>query len=327
MPCQFEDFDYNYITNDFSFCDRMNMPLPSIKFLLLLFFLLPIIYVHYRGHARLKFLRQLTDHSALLAPYNVLVYLFSNAPDKPLFETLDFPQLANLRNNWQIIRDEALLLSNEGHIRSSTGHNDAGFNSFFKEGWRRFYLTWYGESIPSAETLCPKTVALLKATPGVKSAMFALLPPGGKLNPHRDPFAGSLRYHLGLVTPNSPDCNIHVDGEKYFWRDGEDIMFDETYVHWAENKTDVTRIILFCDVERPLKTRLMRSINRFLARQLGKATVTQNFEGERVGAINKFFAFFHQLDERRKQFKQYSKTGYKLTKICLVVALLYIIFV
>jgi beta-hydroxylase len=302
------------------------MALPSIKFLLLFLFLLPIIYIHYRGHARLKFLRQLTDHSAFLAPYNLLAYAFSAAPDKPLFDTHDFPQLANLRDNWQTIRDEALLLSNEGHIRAATGHNDAGFNSFFKAGWCRFYLTWYGESIPSAETLCPKTVAFLKATPGVKSAMFALLPPGGKLNPHRDPFAGSLRYHLGLVTPNSPDCNIHVDGEKYFWRDGEDIMFDETYVHWAENKTDVTRIILFCDIERPLKTSVMRGLNRFIARQLGKATLTQNFEGEKIGALNKFFAFFHQLDEWRKQFKAFSKTAYVLAKILLMALLIYAIF-
>jgi beta-hydroxylase len=301
------------------------MPLPLIKYLLLLFFLVPVLYIHYRGHARLKFLRQLTDHSAFLAPYNLLAYAFSSAPDKPLFDTHDFPQLANLRNNWHIIRDEALQLSNEGYIRAATGNNDAGFNSFFKTGWRRFYLNWYGESIPSAETLCPKTVALLKATPGINAAMFALLPPGGKLNPHRDPFAGSLRYHLGLVTPNSPDCHIYVDGEKYFWRDGEDIMFDETYVHWAENKTDVTRIILFCDIERPLKTNMMRKLNHFVSRQLGKATVTQNVEGERVGAINQFFAFFHQMDEWRKQFKQYSSTGYKLTKILLVMALLYLL--
>jgi beta-hydroxylase len=163
----------------------------------------------------------------------------------------------------------------------------------------------------------------LKSTPGINATMFALLPPDGKLNPHRDPFAGSLRYHLGLVTPNSPDCNIYVDGEKYYWRDGEDIMFDETYVHWAENKTDIARIILFCDIERPLKTDAMRAVNRFIARQLGKATVTQNIEGERVGAINKFFAFFHQLEEWRKQLKVFSKPAYLLTKILLFILLLY----
>jgi beta-hydroxylase len=105
-----------------------------IKYFLLSLFLLSILYVHFRGHARLKFFRQITDHSAFLAPYNVLMYLFSAAPDKALFSTRDFPQLANLRNNWQTIRDEALQLSNEGHIRAATAHNDAGFNSFFKQG-------------------------------------------------------------------------------------------------------------------------------------------------------------------------------------------------
>nr|BFE90647.1 hypothetical protein GCM10020185_11830 [Pseudomonas brassicacearum subsp. brassicacearum] len=83
--------------------------------------------------------------------------------------------------------------------------------------------------------------------------MFALLPGDSHLNPHRDPFAGSLRYHLGLSTPNSDDCRIFVDGQIYAWRDGEDVMFDETYVHWVKNETPQTRVILFCDVERPLK--------------------------------------------------------------------------
>ena len=51
--------------------------------------------------------------------------------------------------------------------------------------------------------------------------MFANLPPGGKLVQHRDPYAGSLRYHLGLVVPKSPgECRIFIDGQSYSWRDG-----------------------------------------------------------------------------------------------------------
>ena len=42
--------------------------------------------------------------------------------------------------------------------------------------------------------------------------MFAELPPGSRLVRHRDPYAGSLRYHLGLLTPNDPGCFIEVDG-------------------------------------------------------------------------------------------------------------------
>lgn len=111
----------------------------------------------------------------------------------------------------------------------------------------------YDNPHPSAATLCPDTLAILEEIPTVKAAMFTMLPPGGTLGLHRDPYAGSLRYHLGLVTPNHDDCAIIVDGERYSWRDGEEVIFDETYLHWAANKTDQDRIILFCDTERPMK--------------------------------------------------------------------------
>ena len=83
--------------------------------------------------------------------------------------------------------------------------------------------------------------------------MFAILQPGGASRIRTATHSqGSLRYHTGLVTPDS-DAAIVVDGERYSWRDGEAVMFDETFIHWAENKTDTTRIILFCDIERPLR--------------------------------------------------------------------------
>jgi beta-hydroxylase len=89
---------------------------------------------------------------------------------------------------------------------------------------------------------------------------------------HRDPYAGSLRYHLGLVTPNDDGCWIDVDGQRYSWRDGEDVVFDETYIHQAKNETNVDRIILFCDVERPMRFRWAQAVNRWFATHLVQAT-------------------------------------------------------
>ena len=40
------------------------------------------LFVHFRGRVRLKFGRQLTDHSTFTAPYNALVYLFSGVPNR-----------------------------------------------------------------------------------------------------------------------------------------------------------------------------------------------------------------------------------------------------
>lgn len=296
------------------------------KFLVLYVFLISILYVHFRGRVRLRFYRQLFNHSALLAPYNVLMYAFSSVPSRPILDVRQFPALNPLRENWRTIRDEAMSLFDEGYIRAAEKNNDASFNSFFKEGWKRFYLKWYQDALPSAATLCPRSVALVNAIPQVKAAMFALLPPGSHLNPHRDPFAGSLRYHLGLITPNSDNCRIFIDGQPYSWRDGEDIVFDETFIHSAENLTDVTRVILFCDVERPLHTAPMRWINRGVSSLLGRATATQNLEHERVGVVNRLYGFAHAVGVQRKRFKRATPLGYRATKIVLAALVLYLLW-
>ena len=152
--------------------------------------------------------------------------------------------------------------------------------------------------------------------------MFAMLPPGGKLGAHRDPFAGSLRYHLGLVTPNSDKCRILVDGVPCVWRDGEAFMFDETFIHSAENATDQSRIILFCDVERPMKYVLLSAINRWVSRHIVKASATQNVEGEHVGVLNKVFSWLYEIHLAGQRVKRWNRKVYYALKYALVIAMI-----
>ena len=207
-------------------------------------------------------------------------------------------------------------------MRSPGGRDDAGFNSFAKTGWKRFYLKWYGAAHPSALRLCPRTTELLRAIPNVSGAMFATLPPGAVLNPHKDPYAGSMRYHLGLVTPNDDACRIDVDGQRYSWRDGEAVIFDETFIHTAENRTDVERLILFCDVERPLRGGFARSFNRWFGRHVVAAASSPNEVGDHTGLINRLFFLSDVAGQYRRRFKAWNRTAYKLTKGALMVALL-----
>jgi beta-hydroxylase len=277
------------------------------------------LFVAFRGRARLSFTRQVTDHSTFFAPYNVLMYWFSAVPNRPMLKVSSVPDLVRLRENWQTIRDEAVALFDHGRIKAADSYNDMGFNSFFRSGWKRFYLKWYDEPLPSALALCPKTVALLKEMPSVKGAMFATLAPGGRLVTHRDPYAGSLRYHLGLVTPKSPgECRIFVDGEPYTWRDGDDLLFDETFLHYAENTTNETRIILFCDVERPLRTRFMTAVNRWVSRHIIRESATQNVEGERVGLLNRMFAHVYKVRLVGKRMKAWNRRVYYAVKYALI---------
>lgn len=298
----------------------------SPKWLLALAWVLSVAYVHWRGKVRHPFWRQLADHSTLVAPLNALIYAFSSTPRTPILDPRTFPELDVLRDHWEVIRDEAAALYGIGAIGRSDDTNDLGFNSFFKNGWGRFYFHWYGTFLPSARELCPRTCALLEQTPNVKAAMFTLLAPGGRLPRHRDPWAGSLRYHLGLITPNDDACRIIVDGEVRSWRDGQDLMFDETFIHTAENFTDRHRIILFCDVERPLNNPLARLYNRFIGRTLAAASASRNRPGEPLGVLNYAFKYVYALRRFGKMLKAQNRRLYYALKYTLLLGLAYWIF-
>jgi beta-hydroxylase len=298
-----------------------------IKFSILFIYIIAVAYTQFRGKVRLKFFRQLVNHSTFIAPINALMYLFSGVPTKPFLDTADFPELKVLRDNWQVIRAEAQQLVELGYIKAAERNNDLGFNSFFKRGWKRFYIKWYENFLPSAMELCPQTINLLKNIPNIHGAMFTMLPQdGGRLKPHRDPYAGSLRYHLGLVTPNSEDCRIYVDGTLYYWQDGKDVIFDETYIHSARNDTDIDRIILFCDVERPITNRFVRYLNRLICKYVVSESATQNVPTDPVGRLNKIYKYYDFLSSQVLRIKKFNKPTFQVLQFASLAGLFYWIF-
>jgi len=199
--------------------------------------LVSIAYVYrFRGNARYEnFSEYLRKGWPIFTPLNCLLYTFTSKDmRRPILNPSDFEGLEEIQKNWEVIREEALALHKEQVLQKTSEPNsksyyDIGFRTFYKYGWSKFYLTWYGHVHESAQRLCPKTVEIVKSIPCVNGAMFTILPVGSKLTRHLDPVACSLRYHLGLSTPNSDQCFINIDGQDYSWRDGEHLVFDETY--------------------------------------------------------------------------------------------------
>jgi len=103
------------------------------------------------------------------------------------------------------------------------------------------------------------------------------------------------------------------------WRDGEAFMFDETFIHSAENATDVNRIILFCDVERPMKYGVMTAINRWVSHHIVKASATQNVDGEHVGVLNKVFGKLYEVHLASRKVKEWNRKVYYTLKYSLTV--------
>jgi beta-hydroxylase len=307
------------------------LPHPSILWspgaIILYILILSAVYIHFRGKMRFKFFRQIFDHSTFMAPINILMYGFSKVPNTPYVDIDKFEELKIFSENWETLKEEALSLNESQTIKGSDKYNDIGFNSFFRRGWKRFYIKWYAKDYhESAKDKCPKTIELINQVPSIKAAMFVVLPSGSKLPKHRDPYAGSLRYHLGLQTPNSDDCFINVDGVKHSWRDGQAVLFDETYLHYAENKSDKDRLIFFCDVRRPMINGLGRALNSFFSWFIVAAAKSPNDgEKDQTGNLNKAFKYLYQFRLLGKRVKKYNKPLYYTIKYALALAIIYLL--
>jgi beta-hydroxylase len=150
--------------------------------------------------------------------------------------------------------------------------------------------------------------------------MFAYLPKRAELRRHADPLAISLRYHLGLATPNSDACFINVDGRNQSWRDGEVLMFDETYLHYARNDTDTDRLILMCDVRRPLNP--LGRIFNFFFRAVTRASVVPNTLEDRRGLGSRAFEALTPLLAGSKALKSKNRPLYRAIKWSVISILL-----
>ena len=286
-----------------------------MKSLVVIMYLISVLYVHLRGRVRLSWWRQLLNHSTLMAPVNAFVQAWSKAPGTPYIPLDTLPELAPLQLNWRAIRAEAeqlMALKRQGGGEDS---GDPNFDAFARHGWGHFYLKWYGVVHASARRLCPHTFALLQAIPSVKVATFAELPPGARIAPHRDLFAGWVRYHLGLATPGDDSCYIMVDGRRHRWSDGRAMIFDETYLHWAVNDSPQGRLILVCDVERPMRHRWAQALSHLLGRTLMTATSPPHEAGAERGLGAGLSRGMIRLGHYRRRLKAWNRSAYRATLI------------
>ena len=117
--------------------------------------------------------------------------------------------------------------------------------------WKTFILYTYGVPVEKNIRQCPETNRITKTIPGMTTAFFSILEPHTSLAPHRGPYKGVLRYHMGLIVPQPEDiCGIKVDGKTYHWHVGKSLIFDDTFTHEVWNNSDERRVVLFIDFKR-----------------------------------------------------------------------------
>ena len=180
---------------------------------------------------------------------------YSKVGNPPIYDKAVFPWTAEIEREWRAIRaelDRVLTRKDElpGFHELST---DVATISQDRD-WKSFVLCGYGFRSDANIKLCPQTWRICQKIPGLTTVMFSILEPGKHLPPHRGPYNGVLRLHVGLIVPEPREqLGIRVEHSLYRWREGEAVVFDDAYEHEAWNRTPHTRVVLFVDFIKPLR--------------------------------------------------------------------------
>lgn len=184
-------------------------------------------------------------------------------PDPSFFDEADFPWVKAVEADFEAIRAEcaAAVADLNGVPNLEDVAEGFGSKNLAHGGdWKGLLLMAFGVPVEKNTAQCPHTHAALRKIPGVQSALFSILAPGVHLARHEGPFAGVLRYHLGVIVPKDPGCRIAVDDETRNWAEGKSLIFDDTHPHEVWNDTDELRVVLFVDFIRPVPWPLYQSL-------------------------------------------------------------------
>jgi aspartate beta-hydroxylase/beta-hydroxylase len=197
------------------------------------------------------------DYHGFKSAVNGFLLRYVGGNKRPVFFDIDAicPQLRELERAYPQIRKEldALMADRVAMPNYHEVNRPATEISSTTQGnWKVFMLELLGHKPEQNRVRCPATVAAVDKVPGVLQAFFSVLDPGKSIPLHDGPYIGYLRYHLGLRVPKDEPPSIVVAGQPYTWKEGEGVMFDDSWPHEVINHSREPRVVLIVDVPRPM---------------------------------------------------------------------------
>jgi len=194
---------------------------------------------------------------------------FPGIPSQPYYSRELFPFIAALEDATAQIREEMLACAqDQGGVEPFLGTVDPDAIGNYlattrdQASWDAFFFFRHGEAYRDNAARCPRTMAVLNQLPLVQirdhapEICFSFLTPGTHILPHYGVTNTRLVMHLPLLVPSG--CELVVGGQSHSWREGECVVFDDTYLHEAWNRGDGLRAVLIMDVWNPHLTPVER---------------------------------------------------------------------
>lgn len=191
-------------------------------------------------------------------------FFFPGLPNLPYHDPFLQPWAARLQAAFPQIRAEALqVLRDETQclpdfIQSRDGAPEYVSGDGPAPAWKAFFFYRHGRRHDANHARCPATSSALEAIELCRiddqapEILFSVLAPGSHINPHHGVTNVRLVMHLPLIVPPGSGCALHLVGHgEHAWREGELVMFDDTYLHEAWNRSAQTRVVLLMDCWNP----------------------------------------------------------------------------
>ncbi len=129
----------------------------------------------------------------------------------------------------------------------------------------------WATSRPQSRRAARRPALRSPSVPNMIQAFFSILEPGKSVPEHEGPYLGYLRYHLGLRVPRENPPKLVVNRQDYVWKEGEAVLFDDSWPHSVLTRASETRAVLIVDVRRPLPV-APDMLNRFFIDVMGRHT-------------------------------------------------------
>ncbi len=227
--------------------------------------------------------------SKLLWGFEKFIAKSSKVPTTPFLDPYQFDWVKDLEGNWEIIRAEVdRILEHKDNIPSFQDISKDQKSITTDDKWKTYFLYGFGYKAVKNCERCPETTKIIESIPGMKTAFFSILAPGKHIPAHRGVYNGVIRCHLGIKVPEPKEkCRIRVHEVFAHWEEGKVMMFDDTYNHEVWNDTDGERVVLFMDIDRPLRFPAT-ALNSLLIKAVQKSSFIQDAKKNQEAWEDKF---------------------------------------
>ena len=173
---------------------------------------------------------------------------------QPWWNADEFASAVLLTKEFGTIRDEFMNILCCGQLRLHPQSIGGPRRQLADGDWNIFELCSHGHMNASNAVLAPRTVQVLGRLPEATShrnglVYFSVIHPQVHVSAHCGPTNSRIRIHLGLRVPDG--AGMRVGYETRQWREGECLVFDDSWEHEVFNQSDFLRAVLLMDVYHP----------------------------------------------------------------------------